>query len=436
MTNLSLTAKSIGFEHIHSIPLHEINDRVMRGEIVVMPKCLQAMGYFERLKEATLEAICQAVGEAKAAQVRSKGFEAIHEIINLDELVAISNSSYDVIRSLAPGLSKAVVKEIFQRKQPFYFEESPNVRFHIPYDVVVERKKEFSQFHWNGKVTAHGPHHDSWYQCPTNCVNIWIAIGSVKIGNGLSIYPQVYGKRLPCTEDGKILRDQYFGSVLNFDLEPGDALIFHGEHLHSSELNSTDATRYVVSLRMTLEKPKFLGQSPYKSNYIYSETNDGLAAACNQVSAKISRRFIKQLDSHLNRSETPNYVISALDISIFDNTSADFPKPPLVKTVEGTSQDKTKLIIDSTELAIGTIKPVSQTMCVARVDENRVVAFSRHCPHEGADLAGGYLRDGCVVCPWHNLPLNIETGASPCKSLSQLKVFDCVESDGTVEIQG
>ncbi len=353
MLNLNLTAKRIGVEHTETIPLQNINECVMSGEVIVVPRCLQAIGYFKRLQEASLEGIRQAAGEEKAAQVRNKGFETLHEVITLDELPLVNARTYETVRSLAPVLSRVLVEEVFQQEKPFYYEEYPNVRFHVPYDVPVKRKKEFSDFYWNGKVTAHGPHHDSWYQCPTNCINVWIAIGSVKIGNGLNIYPQAYGKRLPCTKDGKILRDQYFGSVVNFEFEPGDALIFHGEHLHSSEINSTNATRYVVSFRMTLEQPKFLEQSPYKDNYIYSECSDGLKARLAQLLAGISHRLTKRINSALGKQESQNYIISELDGSVFDDTSIDFPKPIPLKTVEGTSPDETKFVFDPSELPIG-----------------------------------------------------------------------------------
>jgi nitrite reductase/ring-hydroxylating ferredoxin subunit len=434
MNYSNITAKSVGLGYTESVTLDQVSKRVMNGEVIVIPKCMQAIGFFERMKEATLEAIRETIGESKAAQIREKGFEAIHEIITLDELIAISSRTYLVFHSLAPSLSKLLVKEIFQSKQPFYLEESPNVRFYVPYDVTVENKKEFSKFRWHGKVTPHGPHHDSWYQCPTNCVNVWIAVGSVKVGNGLTIFPEAYGKRLLCTEDGTILRNQYCGSAINFELEPGDALIFHGEHLHSSEINSTDSARYVVSLRMTLEKPNFIDQSPYKNNYVYVEPTEGLVLALNQFLANTFRKLVKQFNSYRNRSKTPNYVISTSNVSLFDDTSADFPKPIPVQTVEGHSHNETKLVFDYSELPIGTIKPISQKMCVARLDENRVVAFNRHCPHEGADLAGGYLRDGCLVCPWHNLPFNLESGTSPCQSLSKLTIFDCAENSNKVEV--
>lgn len=426
MLNPNLTATSVGLEHIESVPFDEIYDRVKRGEVIVVPKCLQAIAYFEQLQAASLEGIRQVVGEEKAARVRQEGFEAIHTIIDVEELDSVVNSTYEVFRVLAPALSKRLVQNIFQTKKPFYFEEYPNVRFHIPYDEVVRRKDEFSKFYWNGKVTAHGPHHDSWYYCPTNCINVWMALGSVKVGNGLTVYPQVYGKRLPCTKDGKILRNQYFGRSLSFELEPGDAIIFQGEHLHGSEINSTDATRYVASMRMTLEKPKFLGRSPYKEDYIYAEYQDGLGAKFNQSLANTSRLLAKRVKSFLNKGKTISYIISPSEMQVFDDTSAAFPQPFPLKDVEQELENKEKLVFDSSELEIGTIKPLSEKLCIARLDEQEVVVFSRRCPHEGADLAAGYLRDGCVVCPWHNLPFSLESGASPCKSLPQLSVCDYV----------
>ncbi len=441
MPHLDLRAESVGFEHTELIPLCEITQRVIDGEIIVVPRCMQAIGYFEQLKQASLEGIRRVVGQEKAAQVEREGFEAIHSVIDADELIPITDCTYEIFGSIAPILVKKVVQEVLLRDRPFYYEAYPNVRFHVPYDVGVQKKQKFSEFlqrRGNGKITAHGPHHDSWYQCPSNGINIWIAIGPVKTGNGLSLYPQVYGKRLPCTKDGVIMRDQYFGPALNFELKPGDALVFHGEHLHSSELNSTGTTRHVVSFRITLEKPKFLNQSCH--NYLYSGSSGGLMEGLVQLpAAKMFRSLVRLLQSRLNtkfltlgRQSSPSQQGSETnsDVPMFQNTLVDFPKTIQAKSAE----DKTKLIFDSSELTIGEIRPLSPEVCVARPEKHRVVAFSRYCPHEGADLAAGYLRDGCIACPWHNLPFDLENGASPCQSLRQLPVFDCLQRGDEVEV--
>ncbi len=89
----NLTAKSVGLEHTETVPLNQIADRVMRGEVIVLPQCMQAIGYFEQLKQASLAGIRQAVGEHKAARVRADGFEAVHTIIELNELKSIIRSN-------------------------------------------------------------------------------------------------------------------------------------------------------------------------------------------------------------------------------------------------------------------------------------------------------------------------------------------------------
>jgi hypothetical protein len=94
-------------------------------------------------------------------------------------------------------------------------------------------------------------------------------------GNGLSIFPDVFGKYLLCDEKGVVRRDQHFGVPENFDLDAGDILVFCGEHFHSSELNSTSITRHVVSFRITFDRPLFIGNSPSKYDYRKAVTRNG-----------------------------------------------------------------------------------------------------------------------------------------------------------------
>lgn len=416
MPQRNLIAKSVGLKHTELVPIDEIGDRLMRKEVIVLPKCMQALGYFEQLRAASLEGIRQAVGEEKAARVRAEGFEALHQIIEVDKLTSIVLCTEEIFRSLAPTLAKIVVEGVFQTNNPFYFEANPNVRFHIPFDELLNRE-ELSQCLWSGKITPHSPHHDSWYEYPTNSINIWIAVGAVRLGNGLSIYPQVYGKRLPCTRDGRIFPDRCFGRALNFELEPGDVIVFHGEHLHGSEINSTDKTCHVINLHLTLERPKFLTQSPHK--FIYFDSGS-LMAKLAQLPLKVSHH-LAELIQLLGVARLAKQSASS---SEFDATSANFPQLLPAKAVA----DRVMLVFNASELAVGEIRPISQQLCVARLGKHWVVVFSRHCPHEGADLAAGYVQDGCIVCPWHNLPFSMNSGASPCMSLPRLTVFDYSES--------
>jgi nitrite reductase (NADH) small subunit/3-phenylpropionate/trans-cinnamate dioxygenase ferredoxin subunit len=39
-----------------------------------------------------------------------------------------------------------------------------------------------------------------------------------------------------------------------------------------------------------------------------------------------------------------------------------------------------------------------------------VYAIDNECPHAGGDLAGGFIEDGCVLCPWHHWAFRLENG--------------------------
>lgn len=58
-----------------------------------------------------------------------------------------------------------------------------------------------------------------------------------------------------------------------------------------------------------------------------------------------------------------------------------------------------------------TDKPLGRTICnkqlvFFRGDENRVAAVEDFCPHRGAPLSLGFVRDGKLVCGYHGLEMN------------------------------
>ena len=90
--------------------------------------------------------------------------------------------------------------------------------------------------------------------------------------------------------------------------------------------------------------------------------------------------------------------------------------------------------VNKLDLRSGEIKAVSESLCVARF-EDEVFGFGRYCPHAGADLSFGYLDGARVRCSWHNLPIDLRSGLSPCKSIPRLKLSSVREiSAGILEI--
>ena len=44
------------------------------------------------------------------------------------------------------------------------------------------------------------------------------------------------------------------------------------------------------------------------------------------------------------------------------------------------------------------------------LDKGNVHVIDNTCPHAGGNLAGGYVEDGCAVCPWHYWAFRLDNG--------------------------
>jgi len=77
--------------------------------------------------------------------------------------------------------------------------------------------------------------------------------------------------------------------------------------------------------------------------------------------------------------------------------------------------------------------------------ENRGVAVFRiagevravddRCPHAGGSLSGGFVTDGCVICPWHGWPFDVTTGRCPDNGQWRIKVYSVRIVNDRVQIR-
>ena len=44
------------------------------------------------------------------------------------------------------------------------------------------------------------------------------------------------------------------------------------------------------------------------------------------------------------------------------------------------------------------------------LDAGEVYVMDNTCPHAGGNLAGGFVEDGCAVCPWHYWAFRLDNG--------------------------
>jgi len=233
-------------------------DDARRGEIVVIEKGLQAAGLYDEICTDTIDAIARAASPEKAALVADQGFERLHEILSAEEIFKSNEIVSRTLTAKAIPIVRRIVENVIGHTTGFYALDMAMTRFFTPHDFFAENEALFSQRLGNLKIQS--PHRDSWFTHARNGINLWIAVGRVSRGNGMMVYPEMWDR--PVEHRGiHAGRKQGYGRPMNFELGRGDILVFHGEHLHSSEINYTAETRYVLTSRFVLGPPVY-GEGP------------------------------------------------------------------------------------------------------------------------------------------------------------------------------
>lgn len=395
---------------VTEVRLDRVGPGLRRGEIFVVRNCLQAIGALEPLRSMILDTLEEVAGPIARAKAVARGLSRLHEFVPIDQLMQMNPLMKQRSRRLAARIVADLAASLLELGPDVHFEDTPNVRIFIPHDVSAQHeaalKTYVRQRGSGGELTLHPPHQDSRHFHPQGAINVWCAIDQVVERNGMSIFPEFYGHHLPFTQaDGGIRPDQYLGRPVTMDLDPGDALIFETIHVHGSTINQTDQTRFVISFRLTTDVPEFRSKPWY--NYVRP-------AACSA------------------EGPPPNPV---------DYGQAPPDRGPITIDTGGklpamvaSSQRADGVIeIPGGVVPEGEIRPVSDELCIARIG-GKPIAFFRRCPHEGADLAGGAVRNGHIVCAWHGLRINATDGRSGCRSLGALELVPCEDRNGVIII--
>lgn len=415
MTHIAIAKTPTIIDNPGDIP--DLAARILNGEVFIVRRVLQKADVYNDMLEATRKGLAKIVGEDSGKAVEAAGFERIHEHVSPQDIPAVTDAIYaEVTRRASPMLDR-MVGFMFSGKSDFYFETDPNVRFHIPFNLMVKHKDQFDKFaekRGQGKVAPHGPHRDPWLDCPLNVINVWIAVGPVMHGNGLTVFPESYRDNIAYSTHGEVTPGQRLLKPMTFELQPGDTVLFHSNHVHGSEINRTDFTRYVVSYRISFEAPQF----PH--GHYHSYTHAGLARgsfdAISPVPANLQWSYVRSLAQRVVAR------VSGRGGSL----QAPAASPPAIAPREATAP----LRVD--QIPVGAIVPYSSRVVVARLSATEFVATSRTCPHKGGDLADGFVDNGRVVCPWHNLPFDAASGRANCQGVRPLLRFPVQIVDGEV----
>jgi nitrite reductase/ring-hydroxylating ferredoxin subunit len=387
---------------------------VRNGGVVVFRDCLSQIGYAEKLRELTLAEMHLHCDATQIQRIESEGFEKVHEILSAQQIFDVNVGLTERMKPELARLIGLFASQMLGHDKRVYIYGLPVVRFFVPHDVFSGARDLFSKR--QGFLQIQGPHHDTWFDHATESLNVWIAIGRVRRGNGLIVYPD-HGKEY-LAHDGKrsMPKSRCLGRSISFDLESGDIIFFHGETLHSSELNVTSETRYVVTNRFTLNQPRFKEHEQWQTWYDSALLGTALRrlAVWPTYAAKDYLLYKLKNNRLLRKLLKPKVVPSA--------------EPVALPTVDAAGAGD---VLRLNDMPVGEIRALTKDRCILK-SEHGFVAFSRFCPHEGADLAHAVYVDGHIQCPWHHLSFNAITGQQPCQSLRHLKMFPVNAADLSV----
>ena len=265
--NTRFAAERIGYEETAAVPLEQVVARVTAGEVIVLRGCLQELGYFETFQSIIRDVFEECIGAEKTETVMAKGIQWLHLFVNSKELTEITKRLQTDLSKVSMLMVKRVARDLLGVEGDAYAEESRNIRIFVPQDNFALGREDYLEFERErnrGKLTLHGPHTDVWGYHPLNVINVWTAIGPVLPDNGMSIWPELFGKIPPMGEWHIARTDQVLGTPFGCSLNAGDALLFHIGHMHGSRINQTDQTRFVCSARFTAGPPQ-LFEKPWYS---------------------------------------------------------------------------------------------------------------------------------------------------------------------------
>jgi len=382
---------------------------------------LQKISLFSEIRNKLLSCISDVAGHNKKKTVKKEGFERLHKILSGTEIRDVNKLAKKCFRSYTPKIVKRFVNQVLDYDSKIYIGSNPMIRFFVPHDHYLKHRELFSEK--QGSLKIQGPHHDEWFRNPRECLNIWMAMGRVQKGNGMVIYRDRWGDFIQHNGNREIPIDQSLGNhPVNFSMEPGDILLFHGAHLHTSELNRTDETRFVITSRFTTRQPTFSDEYIWRA-FHNSKWVDTPFSFLSQVESYLCLPFLKKISKEV--SQTVSKFLSVSGVTDDENqkdrhTATKYQEP----IDDGVVEEENMIKIDASRIEEGTIVPVTDEVCVLKENDS-LHAFSRFCPHEGADLAKGFPdhSNKSIHCAWHNLCINYQSGEHQCDGLSNLNTY-------------
>ncbi|NJP65762.1 phytanoyl-CoA dioxygenase family protein [Streptomyces spiramenti] len=263
------------------------------GLLVIVRNGLQLLDALEPLRRATRLAAAETLPPTAARALERTGIEGLHTVVGIEEAMALRTRMETALRPSAAQACLAFAATAGTGEPRVHVSRHFGVRTMLPHRVVAERDDLGPLA---GFVVPTAPHVDSWFNTTLNSVNLWMALGRVRPGNGLLVYPDLY--RAPIRRAGyDVAPGQQLGTPVSFALDPGDILLFSGDHVHASEANTTDETRVVLTKRISVGAPRYnpegSGWVPYDDARLLRGPLAPLASLRSRATAAYGRHLLR-----------------------------------------------------------------------------------------------------------------------------------------------
>jgi ectoine hydroxylase-related dioxygenase (phytanoyl-CoA dioxygenase family) len=280
------------------LSLHEI----LVGRIVIVTGWLRRQGMLEVVRRETFGALADAASPDTAQEVEHRGLERLHTVVTPAQASATRTILETRLRPIATRIALAFATSLSRQRSAVYLGHHSGIRIMLPEQTIVTHRAAFEEL--TGFMVPHDLHRDSWYNTGVNSINLWMAISRVRKGNGLLVFPDAYRpgpRRHSVLATSPTDVAEPVGEPMRFDMEPGDILLFAGDHLHSSEPNTTDETRYVLTKRLSLGAPRYnprgSGWVPYYDTRLFGTALQPLASLRSRASAGYARNLARTVRS-------------------------------------------------------------------------------------------------------------------------------------------
>src|ERR1700682_5476314 len=141
-----LFAERVGNDEPVAVALDQVVARVTSGEVIVLRRCLQELGYLETFQLVIQNAITDFAGAERSEAIMDRGVEWLHLFVTIKELTEITKRLQNDLSTISMTMVKRVARELLQLRGDVYAEEARNIRIFVPHDYWMKGRDEYLEF--------------------------------------------------------------------------------------------------------------------------------------------------------------------------------------------------------------------------------------------------------------------------------------------------